>query len=99
MFGVLEAYDSADNLLQSVQTGLLTDPFGVTQTMTINRVIADIAYVVAYGDSDNTGHDGVTLHNLTYESHAGSPPASVPAPGGAAFLVLAVLALLRSANR
>jgi subtilisin family serine protease/Ca2+-binding RTX toxin-like protein len=59
--GVLEAYDSNNNLLATYTTAALTT--GQSETMTITRSAGDIAYVLA------TGQDGFSvgyLDNLTF---------------------------------
>jgi Dockerin type I domain len=59
-FGRLTVYDANDNLLARYTTGSLAS--GVSETMTLSRPTADIAYAVAGGHADT----GVGLDNLVF---------------------------------
>lgn len=59
-YGRLEAYDANGSLLARVTSDPL--PSNESQTLTINRDIADIAYIVVYGHMET----GVKIDNLRY---------------------------------
>ena len=60
--GFLRAYDASDTLLEEVVSGSLST--GQSETLTISRAQADIAYVIAAGVSG----DITPIDNLTYEN-------------------------------
>ncbi len=81
--GILEAYDSAGNLLQRIQTPGAVG-YGLYETASILRPSADIAYVLAAG----YGSNGARLDNLRFSVDV------VPEPAAITLLGIGVISLL-----
>ena len=63
--GILEAYDANGILIASASSSLLVGP--VLQTITVNSPIENIAYVVAYADTNIFNTAPVRFDRLTYQ--------------------------------
>lgn len=71
--GRLLAYDAMNTLLATYTTGALGT--GQVETALISRGSADIAYVIATGDANES--DSISLDNLNYNSGVIPEPASI----------------------